>query len=283
MTQATLRGVLLDETVRCDYSVDMRPRYGHGKATHSYLHRILEVHEARYAAHLRSFLGYAECLKAIPAHETVRGEPFWWNDAMPPFDGVSIYGFLAERNPGMYLEIGSGYSTMFARRAIREQQLRTSIVSIDPEPRVGIDAICDTTIRARLEDCDLSLFDRLTDKDVLFCDGSHRAFQNSDATVFFTEVVPRLKPGVLVGVHDIFLPHDYPPEWVTRCYNEQYLLACYLLGGSVCRVELPAYYCCHVPHLNAVLDEVWNCPNLEGRSLVGGGFWWTMMSDGEAQ
>ncbi len=78
---------------------------------------------------------------------------------------------------------------------------------------------------------DLALFRELQAGDVLFIDSSHRCFMNSDVTVLFLEVLPNLPPGVLVQVHDIFIPYDYPREWVERYYAEQYLLSCYLLLG----------------------------------------------------
>jgi hypothetical protein len=81
----------------------------------------------------------------------------------------------------------------------------------------------------RLESCDLEIFDQLAARDVLFFDGSHRAFPNSDVVVFFFEVMPRLKPGVIVHIHDIFVPDDYPATWGHRLYNDQYLLAAMLM------------------------------------------------------
>ena len=98
---------------------------------------------------------------------------------------------------------------MFARHAIRTGNLKTTIMSIDPKPRAEIDSLCDRVMRLPLELCDLNLFRELEPGDILFFDGSHRIFANSDVTVFFIEVLPRLKPGVLVHVHDIFLPADY--------------------------------------------------------------------------
>ncbi len=64
----------------------------------------------------------------------------------------------------------------------------------------------------------------------MFVDGSHRVFTGSDATVFVLDLLPALAPGVLVGVHDVYLPDDYPPEVANRHYSEQYLLAALLLG-----------------------------------------------------
>ena len=70
---------------------------------------------------------------------------------------------------------------------------------------------------------------------MLFIDSSHRSFTNSDVTAFYLDILPRLKSGVLIHIHDVFLPYDYPPEWSDRFYNEQYLLACVLLTRN------PAY------------------------------------------
>ena len=108
----------------------------------------------------------------------------------------------------------------------------TRIVSIDPQPRAEVDELCDRVLRVPLEAADLSVFDELSDGDVLFFDGSHRTFMNSDATVFFLEVLPRLADGVLVGVHDVFLPYDYPRDFADRYYSEQYLLAAHLIAGN---------------------------------------------------
>ena len=178
----------------------------------------------------------------------------------------------------MLIEIGSGISTRFARRAVSDLALRTRIRSIDPCPREDIDKICDDVVRLPVEVVDLAVFDSLDSGDVLFFDGSHRAFQNTDVTIFFTEILPRLKPGVIVGIHDIFLPYDYPPEWYGRFYNEQYLLACYLLGGDSWRILLPNYYVSKQPDLRSILDPIWTHPALSGIWYVGGAFWMTKRS-----
>ncbi len=173
-------------------------------------------------------------------------EPYWFNFWFPPLDGLSLAGVLKLRNPKLYLEVGSGNSTKFARKAVKEHTLGTRIVSIDPSPRAEIDAICDEVIRRPLENTEISVFNRLQSGDVLLIDSSHRSFMNSDVTVFFTEILPGLPPGVIYGIHDIFLPNDYPATWTDRYYNEQYLLTMYLLGGAAGdRVLFPASYIAH--------------------------------------
>lgn len=158
--------------------------------------------------------------------------PYWFNSWFPPLDGLSLAAMLKAFRPRTYLEVGSGNSTKFARKAVQEHDLATRIISIDPSPRVEIDTICDQVIRKPLEDLVLSIFSGLHSGDVVFIDNSHRSFMNSDVTIFFTEVVPALPSGVIYGMHDIFLPDDYHQVWADRYYNEQYLLAMYLLGGA---------------------------------------------------
>jgi Methyltransferase domain len=143
--------------------------------------------------------------------------PFWNNIYFTALDAAALTGLLLSRRPRRYLEIGSGHSTKFAAHAIRSAALPTTISSIDPRPRADIDALCHRKIRAPLERCQLALFDELEAGDFLFFDGSHRIFQNSDVTAFFLDVVPRLKRGVLVHVHGIFLPPTIRLNGSPRC------------------------------------------------------------------
>lgn len=190
-------------------------------------------------------------------------EPFWNNQWFPPLDAVSICGFLAKEKPARYIEVGSGNSTKFARWIINRLHLKTEIVSIDPSPRAEIDGLCNQIIRQPLEDVDSSFFSKITNNDILFLDNSHQSFQNSDVTVFFTEILPVLPRGTLFGLHDIFLPYDYPQNWGPRFYNEQYLMAAYLFGkGAAATIEFPGHFLVreyykellaqHLPKVNAM-------------------------------
>jgi hypothetical protein len=264
--------------VELDYPVFPATRFGFGKPLDPRLARKFRAHEDRYKIHIESFKPYLEPLAEVPPTASDNAL-HWKNDWMPAFDGVSIYGFLAKRNPSVYLEIGSGVSTQFARKAVRDHGLRTKIVSIDPEPRKDIDALCDEVVRTGFQDADMGRFADLPADAMVFCDNSHVALQNSDVTVFMTEALPVLTPGVLVGIHDIFLPADYPPEWGPRFYNEQYLLTCWLLGGDRMRIELPVYYCSYgdsEAELRGLLADFWAKPNLQGAYHAGGAFWVTM-------
>lgn len=180
--------------------------------------------------------------------------PAWTGVPYCAFDAVALYAMIQRHKPAVYLEIGSGITTCWAHLAVKNAKLPTKIISIDPEPRARIDAICDEVIRGGLETCDLAIFDRLQPGDVLFMDGSHRSFMNSDVTVFFLEVLPRIKPGVIVHVHDIMLPYDYPDSFKHWYWNEQYMLAVYLMGNRH-RISplLPTAYICNDPQFG---DEI---------------------------
>lgn len=262
--------------IALDYPVQPRARWGHGRPPHRVLTDILERGRERYRAELLAIVDQRDHLAAIPVDvsEEDPSAPHWVNGWLPGLDSAALYTFLARGNPRTYLEVGSGNSTKFARRAISDHGLRTRLVSIDPSPRAEVDALCDEVVREPAESVNLGVFDRLEEDDILFVDNSHRCLQNSDATAMFLDVLPRLKPGVLVEFHDICLPDDYPPAWFERFYSEQYLLAAYLLApGSRAHTVLPNYFVTADARLSRVLDPLWNDPKLEGVERHGGSFW----------
>jgi Methyltransferase domain len=264
------------QTIPVDYPVDPRPRWGYGRPSHPELSRILEEGRARYAELLGSFLPFRRSLAQIPLREDPDDwrTPNWDNGMLPALDAIALYSLLALREPSLYIEVGSGNSTKFARRAVDDQQLATKVVSVDPHPRAECDRICDEIIREPFERIDLGLFDRVGPGDVVFLDGSHRCFTNSDATVFFIDVMPFLPSGALVHIHDIWLPDDYPPAWNDRYYSEQYPLATWLLaGGSTYEVLLPNHFISQDPELHGILEPIWSDPHMAGAETHGCSFW----------
>jgi Methyltransferase domain len=252
-----------------------RHRYGYGRPSHPRLAEILARDDGRYRDVLGELGAYADDLAKIPLDETDPLQPHWRNRYLFGIDGASLYGFIRARAPRLFVEIGSGNSTLFANRARVDGGLDTRIVSVDPEPRRDIDSICDRVLRQPLEEADLGIFAELTAGDVLFMDGTHRVFTNSDATVFFLDVLPELAPGVLVGIHDIHLPDDYRPEHSRRYYSEQYMLAAYLLGeASWLESALPCWYVCHHPQLEGLAHSLIP-PEFAKRSPAGVIFWLT--------
>jgi predicted O-methyltransferase YrrM len=264
---ALLALLLNKQVVTLDYPVHPRPRWGYGQPPHQKLLDLIEAGRPRYYCELGQLMKFISWLHQIPAN-------LWHNAFLPGLDGATLYAFTAHRRPSHYIEIGSGTSTQFVARAIADHRLSTQICSIDPAPRANVNALCNEIIRHPLEETDLALFDRLQAGDMLFVDNSHQAFQNADVTVFFLDILPTLGPGVLVGIHDIFLPDDYPPSYATNYYSEQYLLATYLLGGGQgITLVLPSWFASQDPQLAALTAPLFSHPRLNGVDTHGGIFW----------
>ncbi len=269
--QAQGRLLVLDDP----YPFRPTQRWGHGKPPHALLERLFRSQALNYVPFLEDIASMAPEFQSIAfdAPETSL-EPRWNNGWLPILDAMSIYTAVAVHAPRRFIEVGSGNSTKFAARAIRDHGLGTRIFSIDPCPRSEIDQLCHRSLRFSLETLDLSFFKHVTAEDIVFVDCSHRAMQNSDVTVFFLEVLPMLPPGCRIGIHDICLPWDYPPGWERRYYNEQYLLAAILLfGQSAFDILLPSYYASITPEVLQPLEHLRHIPNLRGQSPVGSIFW----------
>lgn len=259
-----------------EYPVQFRPRYGHGLPPHRELYRLIDERRDVYRDLLGKALALKEHLWRIrPANvETDAVQPAWNNGFLPGLDIIGIYTMLSVFKPKRYIEIGSGNSTKVAHKAKADQQLQVRIISIDPMPRAEIDNLADEIIRKPFESIDLSLLDQLEANDILFVDNSHRILPNSDSMVFYMEILPRLKPGVIVHIHDVYLPYDYPQFMCDRFYSEQYGLAFYLLANpKKYQTLLPNYFISEDTELRDLIAPVWAHPNLAEVEKHGGSYW----------
>lgn len=259
-----------------DYRVSFQPRYGHGKPPHDGLNRLIEANRAQYRELLISSLQYLDFINSIKdAKEAVPGTaPVWNSGYLPGLDIIGIYTMLAWLRPETYFEVGSGNSTKVAAKAISEQNLYTKIISVDPAPRAEIDRIAHVIFRQPFETIDLSILSQLKTNDILFIDNSHRILPNSDAMVFFLEALPQLPKGVVVQVHDVYLPYDYPQFMCDRFYSEQYGLAIALLSNpEKFEILLPNYFISEDDELSALLEPYWSQPALSNVERHGGSFW----------
>ena len=259
-----------------EYPVDFAPRYGHGKPPHGQLYNIINETRVQYSKLLQEALNYTSIFQAIKKQkdETDSLQPTYNNHFLPGLDIIGIYTLLAKYNPERYVEVGSGNSTKVAYKAIKDQGLQTKIISIDPHPRAEIDAISDEVIRKPFENIDIDFLLSLKENDILFIDNSHRVLPNSDATVFFLEILPRLHPGVIVHIHDIYLPYDYPQFMCDRFYSEQYTLAAFILANPIrYSTLLPNYFISEDKELSQILAPIWNHPNLQDVERHGGSYW----------
>jgi hypothetical protein len=263
------------QLVYLEYPIDPKPRYGFGKPPHPLLNEIISRRETQYGKLLDSFEAYASSLTNIPLHRPDDAKtPYWLNGFFGGLEAVAAYCLFDILQPKYYLEIGSGNSTKFARRAVDDHHLSTRIISIDPSPRAEIDSICDEIIRKPLEQVDATVFDVLTEGDILVFDGSHRCLQNSDVTVFFLEILPKLRKGVTIYIDDIFLPYDYPPQWRDRFYSEQYVLAAMLITNpGAFEIVLPCVYTGLNPALGQRAEILMKHIHPSGVGGHGNGIW----------
>jgi predicted O-methyltransferase YrrM len=137
----------------------------------------------------------------------------------PALDAAVAYALMRERKPQHLIEVGSGHSTRVLAKALGGL---AEILAVDPAPRADIAGLPGVqVVTSTVQSASLELFDRLGRGDVLFIDSSHILMPGSDVDLLFNRILPRLPAGVIVHIHDIFLPLDYPPVWGWRAYNEQ--------------------------------------------------------------
>lgn len=159
--------------------------------------------------------------------------PRFAQDWFPPLDAVVAYTFVRDLKPKRIVEVGSGHSTRFLARAVADGALETKMIAIDPEPRAAVEAIDVHLDRRTVQEADAACFAALQAGDILFIDSSHILMPGSDVDVLLNRVLPALAPGVIVQIHDVFLPDDYPREWAWRGYNEQTALGPLIASGAV--------------------------------------------------
>ena len=209
----------------------------------------------------------AEQAPDLPPERFRDGNGFFEN-----LDSRMLYCMLRHLSPRRLVEVGSGHSSLLSAE-VNRGLLGSSIeiTCIEPHPSEvlkaglpGIHALIPEPVQA----VGLDPFLRLEDGDVLFIDSSHVSKTGSDVNFLYLEVIPRLATGVVIHVHDIFLPEEYPEAWVLgegRSWNEQYLLKALLMFPTAFEVLFGCHCAaCFFP------DQV---ADLFGGSFDGGSFW----------
>lgn len=196
---------------------------------------------------------YEDELAAFPMDASRAGGFHYNNGSFESGDAELWYSMIRHLKPRMVLEVGSGNSTYLTLSALRKnaEEIPGNVcrhICIEPFEAKWLEDAGVETVRKRVEEVDPALFQSLGAGDILFIDSSHVIRPQGDVLFLCQEVLPRLREGVVVHIHDMFTPRDYPREWVVeakRLWNEQYLVEALLTGGAGLEVILAANYLAH--------------------------------------
>jgi hypothetical protein len=212
----------------------------------------LDLREAEQVALLERLASRYAREWAFPSRRTEVPWQFHFNNvAFEAVDAEILYALVRDSRPRRILEIGAGYSSYVIAEAVRRnaaEGIPCEYVAIEPYPnrvlRRGIPGL--TRLRQEaLQAIPLVELIDLGEDDILFIDSTHVLCIGSDVNYEFLEILPRLRKGVLVHVHDVFLPAEYPRQWVMgqrRFWNEQYLLQAFLAFNDAFEVAWAGHF-----------------------------------------
>jgi len=211
-----------------------------------------------------------------PDEPRPEGDAYQFYTKNPQFswlDARALFVMLRSLRPRTMIEVGSGFSSLLTADVNRRFfGNRLEFISIDPFPPApvaeGVPGIS-RLVRAKVEDVPLSEFQRLHRGDVLFIDSSHVSKTGSDVNRIVFEILPRLQAGVVIHFHDVFLPNDYPRDWVLgegRSWNEQYVLRALLMFTDAFEILFASAFVHH--YFPDVVAAV-----LGGQTFGGGSLW----------
>lgn len=185
---------------------------------------------------LLDVLTFSQELVGVP-YEKSSGVQFYMNNgSFLSGDAEYWYQLIRLKKPRRIFEIGSGYSTLMARKAIDKNRVEDPSyvcrhICIEPFEAPWLEKTGASILRKKVEDVEFEFFSELETNDILFIDSSHIIRPQGDVLYEYLEVLPRLNLGVIVHIHDIFSPRDYLERWIIdeiTFWNEQYLLEAFL-------------------------------------------------------
>lgn len=206
-------------------------------------------------------------LTGFPLEKTNKLEFYYHNGKFGCCDAQYLYNMIRLSRPARMVEIGSGYSTLMAINAVKankagDDRYNCGHICIEPYEYSWLENLGVTIIRKRVEEVDKGMFLELEANDILFIDSSHVIRPQGDVLFEYLEILPALKPGVIVHIHDVFTPKDYLDEWIfnsIRLWNEQYLLEAFLTFNTQYKITGAMNYLTH-NHFSEIADV---CPILK--------------------
>lgn len=169
------------------------------------------------------------------------------NGMLGPMDGLVLYSMIRHFNPKKIIEVGSGYSSAImldVNNNFRNNDMDLTFIEPYPDRLKSLlrkeDYSSVTILEEKIQHVDLTIFHSLETNDILFLDTSHIVKTGSDVNFWLFNILPRLKPGVIIHIHDIFWPFEYPKEWIhqQKCYTELYLIRAFLMNNKDYEIQL---------------------------------------------
>ena len=209
------------------------------------------------------------------------------NGAFEWMDARLLHYFLQKNKPKKIIEIGSGNSTLLTSNTKDMYNLELEIICIEPYPSDYLKQLHETNkitlIEDKLENIDLSIFSTLTENDILFIDSSHVLKLDSDVMFYFTKIFPLLNKNVLIHIHDIFFPYDYPVHWLKegRFWNEQYFLYVFLQYNTKFKIKFCNSYSGfkYNKELKEIQQNSYEIKNKASEDVFSGGSMWLTVTE----
>ena len=179
---------------------------------------------------------YNDELIKIPLEKSANLKFHYNNSGFEAGDAEFLYNMIRLKKPAKIIEIGSGNSTLMALNAILKNKKENpdyncEQICIEPYEKDWLEKLPVNVLREKVESINKELFVSLNPNDILFIDSSHVIRPQGDVVFEFLEILPILNSGVIIHIHDIFTPNDYPESWLfdkIMLFNEQYLLEAFL-------------------------------------------------------
>jgi len=201
---------------------------------------ILSAFESSYRS---TFEDFAQRRAPLDKAFTFHGSPYH------PGEAEILYAMVRSNRPKQIIEIGCGYTTLIIAEALADAkkdypEFTCHYSCVEPyRPDYLSDPPTQVTefLDAPIQSISPERISQLKPGDILFIDSTHVVCTQSDVVHEILRLLPALNPGVLIHVHDIFLPFDYPEKWLNESrffWTEQYLLYAYLLSNPNIEVHL---------------------------------------------
>jgi hypothetical protein len=185
------------------------------------------------------------------AHEKAPLRFYYENRFFGYSDGILLFSMLRHLRPRKLIEVGSGFSSALILDT-NDHYLDGALdcTFIDPYPRRLFSVMTERdhrqakVLQKPVQEVDVALFEQLDAGDVLFIDSSHVCKTDSDVNYLYFHVLPRLRTGVYIHIHDIPYPFEYPKDWVFngRAWNEAYLLRAFLQYNSAFEIVIQNHF-----------------------------------------